>query len=286
MIIVQIGIPMTRRANPIIERFATVTLLVVALLFTAGFSSKAPSALPYWKASSKASTQKIDHSDWGALLSRYIRTDKAGLNRFAYGKVSKADKAKLSRYIDSLAAVKITRHSRKEQLAYWINLYNALTIKVILDNYPVKSIREISSGVFSRGPWGSKLVKVEGRNLTLDDIEHRILRPIWRDPRIHYGVNCASIGCPNLQKKPFTGDNASKLLTIGARQYINSPRGVTVKGNDIKVSKIYDWFAYDFGNSEKGVLKHLQKYAKPKLARELRRIGRIDDTEYDWDLNG
>ena len=276
---------MTPITSTIVERFTAVTLLLVALVFTAGFSSKAPSALPHWKASVKASTQKIDHSDWDALLGRYIRTDKAGLNRFSYGKVSKADKAKLSGYVDRLAAVKITKHSRKEQLAYWINLYNALTVKVILDNYPVKSIREISSGVFSRGPWGKKLIKVEGRDLTLDDIEHRILRPIWRDPRIHYGVNCASVGCPNLQKDAYTGDNANKLLTIGARQYINSPRGVLIKGNDVQVSKIYDWFAYDFGNSEKGVLKHLQKYAKPKLAKELRRIGRIDDTEYDWDLN-
>lgn len=277
---------MNSRLSTIAERFTTVAILFFVLLFTAGFSSKAPKAIPYWQANVAASTQKIDHGDWDALLRAYVRTDSTGLNRFAYAKVSGVDKAKLVGYLKSLAAVKVTKHSRKEQLAYWINLYNALTVKVIIDNYPVKSIREISSGVFSRGPWGRKLIKVEGRDLTLDNIEHGILRPVWRDPRIHYGLNCASIGCPNLQKKAYTGDNAGKLLTLGARQYINSPRGVTINGNKVTVSKIYDWFAHDFGNSEKGILKHLQKYADPDLGKQLRSIGRISDTQYDWSLNG
>ncbi len=84
----------------------------------------------------------------------------------------------------------------------------------------------------------------------------------------------------------FTGKNAGQLLTIGARQYINSPRGVTIDKNKVTVSKIYSWFAYDFGNSEKGVLSHLMKYADPKLADQLKKLGRIDDAEYDWGLNG
>ena len=103
----------------------------------------------------------------------------------------------------------ITDYNKKEQLAYWINLYNSLTIKVVLEHYPVKSIKEIKlSGIFKPGPWKKELVIIEGKKLSLDNIEHDILRPIWKDNRVHYAVNCASIGCPNLQNSAFTAKNS------------------------------------------------------------------------------
>ena len=283
---------MNRTMSAVLRRAAAAAFLAGALVFTGGFGpsweSDEPELMPYWKASNASSGKTVNHDGWDALLKRYVRTDKTGLNRFAYGRMTDSDKARLSGYVNKLTKVKITGFTRDEQLAYWLNLYNSLTIKVIVDHYPVRSIRDIdiSPGIFSNGPWGRKLVRVEGRELSLDDIEHRILRPIWRDPRIHYGVNCASIGCPNLQDRAFTGKNAGKLLNIGARQYINSPRGVSISKDKVTVSKIYSWFAYDFGNSEKGVLLHLIKYADPKLAAQLRKLGRIHDAEYDWGLNG
>lgn len=283
---------MNRTMSAVLRRAAAAAFLAGALVFTGGFGpsweSDEPELMPYWKASNASSGKTVNHDGWDALLKRYVRTDKTGLNRFAYGRMTDSDKARLSGYVNKLTKMKITGFTRDEQLAYWLNLYNSLTIKVIVDHYPVRSIRDIdiSPGIFSNGPWGRKLVRVEGRELSLDDIEHRILRPIWRDPRIHYGVNCASIGCPNLQDRAFTGKNAGKLLNIGARQYINSPRGVSISKDKVTVSKIYSWFAYDFGNSEKGVLLHLIKYADPKLAAQLRKLGRIHDAEYDWGLNG
>ena len=283
---------MNRTMSAVLRRTAAAAFLAGALVFTGGFGpsweSDEPELMPYWKASNASSGKTVNHDGWDALLKRYVRTDKTGLNRFAYGRMTDSDKARLSGYVNKLTKVKITGFTRNEQLAYWLNLYNSLTIKVIVDHYPVRSIRDIdiSPGIFSNGPWGRKLVRVEGRELSLDDIEHRVLRPIWRDPRIHYGVNCASIGCPNLQDRAFTGKNAGKLLNIGARQYINSPRGVSISKDKVTVSKIYSWFAYDFGNSEKGVLLHLIKYADPKLAAQLRKLGRIHDAEYDWGLNG
>ena len=283
---------MNRTMSAVLRRAAAAAFLAGALVFTGGFGpsweSDEPELMPYWKASKASSGKTVNHDGWDALLKRYVHTDKTGLNRFAYGRMTDSDKARLSGYVDKLTKVKITGFTRDEQLAYWLNLYNSVTIKVIVDHYPVRSIRDIdiSPGIFSNGPWGRKLVRVEGRELSLDDIEHRILRPIWRDPRIHYGVNCASIGCPNLQDRAFTGKNAGKLLNIGARQYINSPRGVSISKDKVTVSKIYSWFAYDFGNSEKGVLLHLIKYADPKLAAQLRKLGRIHDAEYDWGLNG
>ncbi len=264
--------------------------LVAVLLATSGFlnswSSSKPELWEGWEAHNPKNAEPINHSAWNALLQKYVTTDKTGLNRFAYGKVTKADKQLLKKYIAQLSKIQITDRARNVQLAYWINLYNALTIDVVLKHYPVKSIRDIDiSGVFANGPWGKALVTVEGEELTLDDIEHQILRPIWKDPRIHYGVNCASIGCPNLLKKPFTAKTVNAQLDQAARDYVNHPRGLQIRNGKASASKIYEWFAYDFGNSEKGVIKHLIRYATPERAAALKKAGRISDTVYDWSLN-
>ncbi len=267
------------------------SLALVAVLFaTSGFlnswSSSKPELWEGWDAHNPKNTKAIDHSVWGALLSKYVTTDSTGLNRFAYGKVTAADRKALKDYIAGLTKIQITDRSRDVQFAYWLNLYNALTIDVILEHYPVKSIKDIDiSGLLANGPWGKALIKVEGEELTLDDIEHQILRPIWKDPRIHYGVNCASIGCPNLLKTPFTGKTADAKLDQAARDYINHPRGLTVRQGKVTVSKIYSWFAYDFGNSEEGVIKHLLRYAAPDRAAALKKAGSISGTAYDWSLN-
>ena len=156
-----------------------------------------------------------------------------GVNRVAYGKVAPQDKQALASYVDRLSKVQVTKLARSEQLPYWINLYNAATVKVVLDHYPVESILkiDISPGLFAKGPWKKKLLTVEGEAVSLDDIEHRILRPIWKDPRTHYAVNCASLGCPNLQPRAFTAGNMDELLDAGARAYVNHPRGARVFSN-------------------------------------------------------
>ena len=271
-------------------------LLIVALaawVFCSGFGSGerlfAPGADLWerWTAHDATSTGIIDHRAWDRFLRSYVVPGEAGITLVNYKAVTPADRKLLDGYVAALGAIPVSRHNRKEQLAYWINLYNALTVKVVLDHYPVKTIRDIdiSPGFFSDGPWGKKLVTVEGEKISLNDIEHRILRPIWRDNRIHYAVNCASIGCPNLQTRAHTGTNVETMLEEGARTYINSPRGVTIKGSQITVSKIYDWFIDDFGHDKKTVLAHLKKYAAPALRRQLTDIGSIEDVAYDWPLN-
>lgn len=265
-----------------------IALLTVWLVVSGfGFSSKAPQAWDDWAQSNPQDTRVIDHSDWTALLKKYIKPGKAGLNTFAYGKVSATDKAALQNYVRSLEAIEVTGYNKNEQLAYWLNLYNAVTIRVVLDHYPVKTIRDIDiSGFLKNGPWQKELVTVEETPLKLDDIEHAILRPIWKDPRIHYGVNCASVGCPNLQAAAFTGKTASAQLDAGANAYVNSTRGVEInRSGKVSVSSIYSWFAHDFGNSEDRVMQHLLKYANPDLAEKLTSAGRFSDTHYDWSLN-
>ncbi len=240
-----------------------------------------------WTAHDQSASTSIDHNAWDRFLKTYVSEHDDGINRVEYAFVRKADRQALSTYIASLETTPISRYNRDEQLAYWINLYNALTVKLVLDEYPVDSIREIkiSPGVFAPGPWGKKLIAVEGESLSLNDTEHRILRPIWRDPRIHYAVNCAAIGCPNLQRTAFTAANSDALLDAAAREYINHPRGARFEKGRLIVSSIYDWFKKDFVNGDGSVINHLRRYADPDLAAKLAGTKKVKGSEYDWGLN-
>ena len=264
--------------------------LLIALIAFPGqalFAAPRADLWERWTASNEASTESIDHSAWNAFLGAYVQRSPDGVNRIRYAGVDPADRKKLSDYLARLETTPISGYSREEQRAYWINFYNALTVQVILEHYPVKSIRDIdiSPGFFSNGPWDKKLVTVEGAKLSLNDIEHRILRPIWKDPRIHYAVNCASIGCPNLMTVAFTAANTESLLEQGAREYINHSRGVEIVDGKVVASKIYDWFMADFGDTDQEVIAHLKRYAEPELKARLRDVSRVDDHRYDWSLN-
>jgi hypothetical protein len=257
--------------------------MVVAL--APASTAAATAAWERFSASDEASTREISHAAWNTLLERYSVEGDAGIHLFRYGDVSRDDRRTLEKYLDELSALAPTKLTRARQLPYWINLYNALTIRVVLDHYPVDSIRDIRPTWFQRGPWKKAWLSVNGEPITLDDIEHRILRPIWRDPRIHYAVNCASLGCPNLQRTAFTEANAEELLESAARAFVNHPRAASIEDGDLIVSSIYHWFREDFGDSERGVLDHLRRYAEPRLAEQLRGIRGIDDHRYDWSLN-
>lgn len=264
-----------------------VAAFLLVLLAAPGVAAPKSKLWPRWSAHDPASTIIVDHGEWTRLLQAYTRPSDDGVVRFDYAGLAARDRAALDGYIARLAAVPVGGLNRDEQLAYWINLYNALTVQVVLDHYPVSSILKISisPGLFSIGPWGKKLISVEGEEISLDDIEHRILRPIWRDPRIHYAVNCASIGCPNLIDTAYTADRMEALLEANAIAYVNHPRGVELRGGSLVVSSIYDWFREDFGGTETGVLAHLRKYARPELARDLKLVFEVDSYDYDWSLN-
>lgn len=262
-------------------------LLAIALgftLFSLALAEAAPRAdlWPRWEKHDPASSLAVDHAAWDRWLMAYVTPGADGISRVAYARVSAEDRLRLHSYVERLAAAPIDRLNRDEQRALWINLYNALTVNTVLAHYPVKSIREIniSPGLFSSGPWGRKLVRVAGEEVSLDDIEHRILRPIWRDPRLHYALNCASLGCPNLPREAFTAANAERLLDEGARTYAAHPRGARIDDGRLVVSSLYVWFREDFGGSETGVIEHLKRYGAA-----LDGHTRIDRDAYDWSLN-
>lgn len=266
--------------------------LIALLLLScgAGPAVAAPAAEPwsFWAANDPAGKVRVDHAPWDAFLKKHVVTNHpSGVNRVRYASVGPEDRKILDGYILRLQQVEVARLNRPEQKAYWINLYNAQTVKVVLDHYPVKSIRDIniSPGLFRTGPWGAKSLSIQGQKASLDDIEHRILRPLWKDNRVHYAVNCASIGCPNLQPEAYTAENTEALLEKGAREYVNHPRGARLAGDRLDLSGIYDWFRADFGGSDAAVLLHLQPYAAPDVAGRLKGFQGKISYDYDWRIN-
>ena len=267
------------------------SLTILAILFGYALAPAAPKAELWarWQKHNSASMQKIEHGTWDRFLKQFVvAPHPSGIHRVRYQAVMPADLRNLKSYLEAMKAVAISSQNRAVQKAYWINVYNALTVDVILARFPVASIRDIniSPGFLARGPWGAKLFSVEGEKLSLDDIEHRILRPIWKDSRVHYAVNCASLGCPNLQPLAFTGENTESLLDKAAREFVNHPRGVAILNGRLRVSSIYVWFQEDFGRDAEDLMEHWQKYADPKLAESLEKYSGGLSHDYDWRLNG
>ncbi len=283
-----IGTPGHKITLPFPNFFGLCALfLVVTRLIAPAAAAPAAELWDRWLPQDPQSRIVVDHYEWDHMLQTYLVAADDGINRFDYGAVSAHDRATFLGYLDALAKVPISQCRRDEQLAYWINLYNALTVRVVLDHYPVDSILDIdiSPGFWSKGPWQRKLFTVEGEAVSLDDIEHAILRPIWRDPRLHYALNCASIGCPELNPVAFTADNAERLLDESARAYINHPRAVDITPRGVELSKLYSWYSDDFGANRAEIFAHIRTYAEPALAAALADDTRIRGYQYDWELN-
>ena len=236
------------------------------------------------------SNRTVDHAVWDKLLKAYVKPNPDGINRIDFAGFKKAGHAELKSYVAALEKVDFTSLDRPEQFAFWANLYNAKTIDVVLDKYPVKSIKDVNLGgglkvLVTGGPWQAKVVKVNGVPMSLDDIENAALRPVFKDPRVHYSVNCASIGCPNLRAEAFTGARLNDQLDAAAKAFINHSRAFEFKdGKIVKASSIYTWFVADFGGTVAGVLEHARKYADPALKQKLEGITAIGDYDYDWKL--
>lgn len=228
-------------------------------------------------------TPAIMENYYGDFLAKYISTTN-GINFVAYGDVTPDDQAMLKAYINSLETRGPEGLSRDEEMAFWFNLYNAKTIDVILDAYPISSIRKLGS--FNSGPWDDKNMNVTGvGEMSLNDIEHQTLRANWEEPRIHYAVNCASFGCPNLKATPWTAETLEADLVTAAEGYINHPRGFRVEGDRVVASKIFNWYKEDFGGDKDGILAHARIYAQGDLKVALDAASTINDFEYNWDLN-
>jgi len=226
-----------------------------------------------------ASANKLDHGLYGELLQKYVVKGEVDYQGF------KIEEAKLDQYLNILEKTETKKLSPNEQFAYYINAYNAWTIKLILSAYPgLKSIRELGNVI--KSPWKKKIARIDGDVLTLDNIEHDILRPRFKDPRIHFAVNCASKSCPPLRSEPYEADVLDKQLREMTELFINNPERNRLEGNTLYVSRIFKWYAEDFNDD---ILEFFVKYARGELMDALRKHRKeikVKYLEYDWSLNG
>jgi hypothetical protein len=204
---------------------------------------------------------------------------------------------RLDHYLSSLARISPdTFHTHEERLAFWINVYNAWTLKVICDNYPVKSINDLHFGglvigtVLKKTVWDKKVALAGRRRLSLNDIEHRIIRKKFREPRAHFALVCASISCPPLRAEAFTGDRLDEQLDDQARTFFRDPRRNRFDTAKRKayLSKILDWYAGDFGGGKEDILNYASGFVSEEVADSLRgrpEAWQVEHLPYDWGLN-
>jgi hypothetical protein len=207
------------------------------------------------------------HEAWDKLLQKHVQQGNVNYKLF------KNDKAALENYIKTLSAhTPATNASKQEKKAFWLNAYNALTIKLILEHYPIKSIKDLDKG----NPWDVSRYALGGKNYSLNEIENRILRPMG-DARIHFGLNCAAKSCPPIDARAFVATTVETQLDQLTRAFINKTQENQLKGNTIKISNLFNWYAVDFGN----VIAFLNQYA----ALPVYKNAKITYTTYDWNLN-
>ena len=239
----------------------------------------APSLIdPVFAEAAAVGAPALDYGAFQAFLDRR-RTDGPAAARVDYAAIDEQDLESLRAFISDLTALDPVTLNRADQTAYWINLYNAETIRRVADAWPTTSIRKI------KGVWSDKTLTVRGAPLSLGDIEHHILRAAFPDPRIHYALNCASLGCPDLAAHPYNGADLDAQLASAARAFVNDVRGVRFDGDKLIVSKIFGWYREDFGGDDVSIIRRLMDHAEPALAARLSDRISIDGYDYDWVVN-
>lgn len=234
----------------------------------------------FWLTAALGGAAAPDASPYAALLAGHVHSgvvDYVGL---------KAKEASLDAYLEILAGVDPSTLARPDCMAYYINIYNAWTLKLILEHYPgITSIKD--AGSLFRSPWKRNFVRLKGRTVSLDDIEHDILRRRYPDPRLHFVLNCASKSCPPLAGVPYAGATLDTDLDAATTAFLNNPAHTYFAGGTLHVSRLFDWYAGDFGGPA-GVWDFIRRYAGPELAGQMDAAAsrRLAYTEYDWSLNG
>ena len=253
----------------------TLVLALSGLVLSAGAAWTATATATVTVAADEVT--RLD-ADFNRLLGTYVHKHLVDYEAWS---ANQDDAKALGRYVDKLSALDPADWPRNAALAYWINLYNAVTLRLILDNYPLDSIKDIG-GFLKKSPWKRELVTVNGRKLTLNNIENDIIRPDFGDARIHFALNCASIGCPPLSDEVFAAERLSEQLDAACRVALNRDQWVQVDGEKLKLTKIFDWYGDDFEKGGGSVLEFIRRYrteAMPEGEVE------IDFMSYDWSLN-
>jgi Protein of unknown function, DUF547 len=207
-----------------------------------------------------------NYQNYDAFLKKYVSAS----GNVSYKKIKKSDVESVVKEFQ--AATPQKNWSKNEQLAYWLNAYNLFTISLIVNNYPVKKITDLDNSK----PWDVKRIDLGGQKYSLNDIENVIIRPTFKDARIHFAINCAAKSCPPLLNTAFTANNVQTLLEQRTKAFITSKSNLLTEKN-IKISKIFDWYKADFSD----LTGFLNKYSTAKIAKDAK----VEYNDYDWNLN-
>lgn len=228
----------------------------------------------------KSNSKPIQHKLWDSLLKEHVSQS----GKVNYNGLQK-DSLRLNKYLALLSSAHPNdkNWSKNERLAYWINAYNAFTVKIMVDNYPVKSIKDIKNGIpFVNTVWDIKFINIEEQNYDLNNIEHGIIRERFTEPRIHFAVNCASVSCPRLRNEAFTALQLEQQLDDQARLFINNPSKNKIESADkASLSKIFSWFRGDFKATHANVNAFINQYSNVKLNASAE----VSYLDYDWNAN-
>lgn len=225
------------------------------------------------------SQEHLKHEGWTTLLQTHVSE-----TGFVDYKGIKEHENELDAYLTVLSQNHPTSAwDKKDQLAFWINAYNAFTVKLIVKNYPVISIKDLGGSIYKvNTPWDEKFIHIGDETYDLNNIEHGIIRKDFDDPRIHFAVNCASISCPPLRNEAYIGSKLNAQLDDQARTFINDPSKNKISKNKAQLSKIFTWFKGDFSQNGKTVIDFINEYATEKITAKTK----ISYFDYDWNLNG
>ena len=237
-------------------------------------------------ANQQISIQRVNHSGWDQLLKKYVDTQ----GNVAYGpwQQNTGDVQALDRYLALLSSASTKQPaSREAKLAFWINAYNAVTVKGILREFPTTSIRNHTAKLAGYNIWKDLQLIVGGRPISLDSMEHQILRKM-REPKIHFAIVCASRSCPKLRNEAYDPSRLEAQLAANTREFFAVPGNFQFDGRRFQVSSIIDWFGADFGRTQSDQLRYLAAYFPTTASQQAAASGQasVSYLNYDWGLNG
>jgi len=264
--------------NSKIARSIGLSIIFIMLGITNAGAAPNAKQIEFWDDHEPTSRLNLDHGKWNSLLEKYVKTDHpSGINRFDYASVSAADKSLLDGYLSYLQQMDPRQLTRAGQKAYWLNLYNAGIVALVLGGNVEDSIRDLGR------IWKRKRFYIAMQNTSLDDIQHGIVRPMFDDPRTLLAINAATLGSTSIQPVAFDHENVEELLDKITRSFLAQRHGLSIDGNTLVLSRIFRWYVRDFGGRE-GLMRFLKTYSSPEIAASLEKLGNTRYV-YDWALN-
>ena len=256
-------------------------VLTVCVVLSSANAAQKPKLVGFWNDHEASSRLKPDHSAWQTLLDKYVLVDEeSGVNRFAYDAVTPDDVLSLRSYLFYLQNLDPRQLNKPAQKAFWLNMYNASVTLIVIAQKPRNSIRSVDS----RKVWEKERFNIALQSLSLDTIEHGVLRPLFADERILFALHKASIGGANISKVAFTAENIEQQLDAARQDFLKHSRSIDFRGNSLVLSRMFKWYEDDFGGDVSSVREYLKKHVEPETALKIERARNVR-YQYDWNLN-